>query len=242
MIIYQQQNISSPFISLVVCQHGNEPFGLEIIKALKPRLDEFPGLQLVIANEEALAVNKRGVEGDLNRSFPGGQTGNHESCLAHNLLNQIRDSKYVLDVHTSVSSCGFLVPIISELNSGTKRLINLLRAERIVHVQKPLSTKSLIGNVEAGLSLEFQKSLANQTAVELTTKLIEHLYADHHISPSPRQVFNVTGVLEKDLKLPSTAQDFELIETLGIYPILLKDPNYMGNQGLMATKKEQMFI
>jgi len=242
MIIYQDSNISSPFLSLVVCQHGNEPFGLEIIKALKPRLHKFPGLQLIIANEEALALNKRGVDGDLNRSFPGDQNGNHESRLAHDLLTQVRDSKYLLDVHTSVSSCGFLVPIVSALNDGTKLLINLLQAERIVHVEQPLSKSSLIGNVEAGLSLEFQKTLADQTALELTVKLIEDLYADHYIRPRPREVFTVTGVIEKDLELPSTAQDFELIETLGIFPILMKDPSYIGNQGLMATKKERVYI
>ena len=48
----------------------------------------------------------------------------------------------------------------------------------------------------------------------------------------------VTGILEADLALPDTARDFELIEELRLYPVLLKDPNYMGNQGLKATKKE----
>lgn len=238
MKIYQHTSHTKPFLSIVACQHGNEPFGLAIIEALKPMLPGFPGLRLIVANEEALAINKRGVEGDLNRSYPGNPNGNHEARLAHQLLEQVKETTYLLDIHTSVSSCGFLVPIVAELNPETKTLINLLEPVRVVCIEKPLSATALIGNVPAGLSLEFQKSLADQSAIDLAVKLVEDLYDCRRAPTQAREVFMVTGILEADLALPDTARDFELVEELGLYPVLLKDPNYMGNQGLKATKKE----
>ena len=242
MKLYQSSPTHKPFLSIVACQHGNEPFGCEIVEALRPRLEEFPGLQLIIANEEALAIDQRGVEGDLNRSYPGDQVGNHESRLAHTLLSHVQGTRYLFDVHTSVSSCGFLVPIVAELTQDTQRIINLLPSPRIVCVERPLSPTALIGNVNAGISLEFQKSLADQSAIELTTKLVEDLYDCRQAPTRARDVFLVTGILEADLTLPDTARDFELVEELGLYPVLLKDPSYIGNQGLKATEKIQMRI
>lgn len=242
MKIFQHPTSKKQFLTIVACQHGNEPFGLEVIHALKPRLNEFPGLQLIIANEEALSINKRGVDGDLNRSYPGDPKGNHETRLAHELLERVKESTYLLDIHTSVSSCGFLVPIVTQINSRTQTLINLLKPSRVVCVEKPLSATSLIGSVQAGLSLEFQKSLADHSAVNVAVQLVEDLYAARHAPQQKRDVFFITDVIAKDLLLPETARDFELIEELGIYPVLLKDPNYMGNQGLMATRKETMLI
>lgn len=242
MKLYQSSQTHKPFLSIVACQHGNEPFGREIVEALRPRLEEFPGLQLIIANEEALGIDQRGVEGDLNRSYPGNPLGNHESRLADEILRHVHGTRYLLDIHTSVSSCGFLVPIVAQLNEDTRSMINLLEPSRVVCVGRPLSSTSLIGNVTAGISLEFQKSLANQSAIELTTKLVEDLYDCRRAPTRARDVFVVTGILEADLTLPDTARDFELVEELGLYPVLLKDPSYMGNQGLKATRKVQMNI
>lgn len=243
MKIYKQPETKTPFLTVVACQHGNEPFGLRVIEALKPKLDSLPGLQLIIANEEALAINERGTEGDLNRSYPGDPNGNHESRLAHELLGLVKDSQYVLDIHTSVSSCGFLVPIIAERNERTDRIINHLPSANIVTVQKPLADTSLIGNVQGGLSLEFQESLTGDSkAVNLTLQLIEQLYTDAQAPKRERQLFTVTGILPKELQLPETAKDFELVPELNLYPVLLKDASYMGNQGLKATKKETVLM
>ena len=242
MKLYQSSQTHKPFLSIVACQHGNEPFGREIIEAIRPRLEEFPGLQLIVANEEALAIDQRGVEGDLNRSYPGNPTGNHESRLAHALLKHVNGTRYLFDIHTSVSSCGFLVPIVAELNEDTRSVINLLEPSRIVCIERPLSSTSLIGNVNAGISLEFQKSLADQSAIDIAVKLVEDLYDCRRAPTRARDVFMVTGILEADLALPDTARDFELVEELDLYPVLLKDPSYMGNQGLKATRKEVMAL
>ena len=75
-----------------------------------------------LTDEEALTLNVRGVEDDFNRSYPRDPQGHHESRLARHLLERVKDSTYLLDIHTSVSSCGFLVPIIAQLNSETKTL------------------------------------------------------------------------------------------------------------------------
>jgi hypothetical protein len=234
---YQSRKTHKPFLSIVACQHGDEPFGLNIINALRPRLEEFPGLQLIVANEEALLINKRGMEGDLNRSFPGDPNGHHEARLAYELHPMIKDSTYLLDIHTSVSACGFLVPIVTSLNQKTQRLLNLLEPSRIVCVEPPLSARSLIGSVQAGLSLEFQQQLTGTSAINVTIQLVENLYRNKKQPSKKRELFYVTDVLKNELSLPSTARDFELVEELGFYPILLIEPNTMASRGLKATRK-----
>ena len=52
-------------LAIVCCLHGTEPYGLEVVK----RLPVFP--PFFIGNEKALKENKRFIDTDLNRSFPG---------------------------------------------------------------------------------------------------------------------------------------------------------------------------
>lgn len=242
MTITKNTQTASPFLTIVCCQHGNEPFGKDVFDLFASCIHEFPGLQLILANEEALAIDKRGVEGDLNRSFPGNQNGNHEARLAYHILPLLQSSQYVLDVHTSVSSCGFLVPIIAKQNPFTESVINLLDESSVVLVKQPLADTSLIGNVEGGLSLEFQKTLADEHALQTTMNLVRGLYAKTKRPPQDREVFVVTGILSKELALPLHAKDFTFIPELNLYPVLLKEASYMGNQGLMATEKYNVQI
>ena len=48
--------------------HGNEMLGIDLVKSLQE--DPLENIDSVLANEEAIKVNKRFVKQDLNRSFP----------------------------------------------------------------------------------------------------------------------------------------------------------------------------
>ena len=56
-------------IAVVCCLHGTEPYGLEVVKRLPASLSFF------IGNEKALKENRRFIDSDLNRSFPGKENG-----------------------------------------------------------------------------------------------------------------------------------------------------------------------
>ena len=235
-------NSQKPFLSIVACQHGDEPFGLEIIHALASRLNEFPGLVLIVANEEALAMNRRGIDGDLNRSFPGDPSGNHEERLAHQLIARIRPSDFVLDIHTSVSHCGRLLPILTKLDERSLRLVNLLDAPRLLHIQPPLADASLIGNISGGVSLEFERALADETSVQHVVKLVEDLYTGTQNAPREREAYIVTDVLPVDLPELATSQDFDFLDSHQCYPVLINRRPTLDNQGLKATHKKTVLM
>ena len=66
---------------LICCLHGNEGYGLEVCKGQSL----FP---FVLANEKALEENKRFIDWDLNRCFPGNRKGNYEEKIkAQNFLD-----------------------------------------------------------------------------------------------------------------------------------------------------------
>lgn len=237
MKILKHPDTKIPFLSLVCCQHGNEQLGLKIFDALAKIIHRYPGLQLIIANEEAIKINKRCVEQDLNRSYPGNLNGKLEARLAYRLLKEVAGSEYVLDVHTTVSDAGFLTPIFGKRSKQTHAVINALPSKKIVFIRKALVKCSLIGNVTGGVSLEFGKKQFSQTSIDITLKLIEDLYRGKSHPKKIREIFYIKGIIPASLPLPKNAKNFIKVSGKNLYPVLLKESSYMGNQGLYGSKK-----
>jgi len=78
-------------VAVVGAIHGDEPCGARAVERLvaeSPAVER--AVKLIIANEEALAVGKRYVDADLNRSFPGDPDADaHETRLAHRLRSEL---------------------------------------------------------------------------------------------------------------------------------------------------------
>ncbi|MBS3094157.1 succinylglutamate desuccinylase/aspartoacylase family protein, partial [Candidatus Pacearchaeota archaeon] len=68
---------------IICCLHGNEIYGLEVCKDQSL----FP---FILANEKALKENKRFIDSDLNRSFPGKADGNYEERRAFELTKKLK--------------------------------------------------------------------------------------------------------------------------------------------------------
>ena len=94
-----------PAHAVVACLHGDEPCGVRAVDYVRDHQTALAGpVRLVVANERALAADSRGVDGDLNRAFPGDPAADsHESRLAAELLDTL-DGLTVLDLHSTVSS------------------------------------------------------------------------------------------------------------------------------------------
>lgn len=157
--------VSKPLktFSIVACLHGNELIGKEIIKKLEIKN---ANLICVIANEEAIKENKRYIEQDLNRCFPGNENGMHEERLAKKILAIVKNSDYILDIHsTTAETEDFAIT-----TKYDKEFVEKLALKKVVIMNKELAKgKSLIDNVNKGISIEF----CNKTTIEKATKLIE---------------------------------------------------------------------
>lgn len=90
--------------------HGNEPLGLEVVKLFQTK--PVRNVDVVLANEQAIAGNCRFVKQDLNRSFPGkSKSKEYELRRAAQLLTLAKDYDVVLDFHNTYcpgNDCGFV--------------------------------------------------------------------------------------------------------------------------------------
>lgn len=96
-----------PTLFVSAALHGDEIIGVEIIRRLLklPRLSEISGtlLAVPIVNVPAFLIQSRYLPDrrDLNRSFPGSETGSLAARLAHLFLNAIVGRcDFGIDLHT----------------------------------------------------------------------------------------------------------------------------------------------
>lgn len=91
--------------------HGDEPLGIEIVEALQR--DPVPGVDALIANPEARRLNRRYLDADLNRVFPGALDDDcYEVRRAYELRDRLGDDyDLIVDFHNTHSAnndCGFV--------------------------------------------------------------------------------------------------------------------------------------
>lgn len=93
-----------PEVAVVAGIHGDEPCGVRAVERLlaeEPEVER--AVKLIVANEEALEAERRFLETDLNRAFPGDpDADSHEDRLAHDLAREIEGCT-VLALHSTQS-------------------------------------------------------------------------------------------------------------------------------------------
>jgi len=155
-------------LALVCGLHGNEPYGLEVANRLN--------VPYFVGNEKALELNKRFIEVDMNRCFPGSVDGNFEERLAASLLEKLKDYDAVIDLHSSSNNCP-IFGIITKPNEEKLELAKNLGLDKLVIMSDALASgKSLIDHINLGISLEVGPHLAVGNVdkiVEKVNNLIE---------------------------------------------------------------------
>lgn len=231
-----------PRLTVVCCVHGNERYGLDVFEYFAARLPQYPGLKLILANEPALARDVRYVEQDLNRSFPGSADGIGEAGLAFELLRELADIPFVIDIHTTTSNLE-MVPIVTVLNEGTRRLLRQTSSREVVLMESPFGDHSLLAHVSAGMSLEYGAAYAKRPeTLHETIRFVQDVLAGVDAASRERDVFHVAGGIPKTAALPDDARNFTFIESLKAYPVLLHEAAYTDLHALAATKKETIVI
>jgi succinylglutamate desuccinylase len=166
---------SGPRIAIVGCLHGNERLGTEVIGRLGDNPPSSCPLRLVVANEEAMALGKRFVDSDLNRSFPGNRnSGAHEERLAHALLAELNGCDFAIDVHSTTADTEPFA-IATRLDKWTLRMLRAACVSKAVLMDPAIADgKSLIDHAN-GISIEFNKATPAAEAERIVRNTIESI-------------------------------------------------------------------
>lgn len=227
-IINQQPQ---PFVTIVGCVHGNEYLGCRAFEYFALHRADYPSVQFILANEPAIAADCRYLEQDLNRSFPGKLDGKIEERLASELLTHVRTSRYVLDLHTTSSDIR-MTPIVTNLGADTCRVVNLCDSHEVALIEPELASKSLIGQCQAGVSLEYHEKYT--PALADVFRIVDALLDKHQVTPSVRRIFHIVGPVTPTVAFPSDTKNFVYSPALQGYPFLVGERSYPN--GLLASR------
>ena len=177
-------------IAVVCCMHGNEPYGLEVVKRLPASIPCF------IANKDALKENRRYLDVDLNRCFPGDENGNREERIANDLKLKLKDFDYVIDLHSTSNDCS-IFGIITNPDREKIEFARRLGLKKLVVMGGGFGNgKALIDHVKCGISLEVGKHLRAEN-VEDACNLIMNFLGDKNKN-SEIEIYEVTKKLRKN--------------------------------------------
>jgi len=232
--------------------HGDEPAGKKAIEDIIEQDLEFQcPVQFIIVNEEALEENKRFLEADLNRSFPGDRgSSKHEERLGAELLEKIGDSK-VLDIHTTHS---FDRPF-ANTKSFEDPEMKMIEASNVDYTVKFEEDSGILTDYAKGIVVEAGHQ-GTEKAVENAVDVIKNFLAyfkviEGDFKASDPEKFVQGEKVEGDWEF--LAENFqkvekgeiyakrdgeELIAEESFYPVLMSTEGYEGVLGHKARKVE----
>ena len=178
---------SGPRLALVTGVHGDEPEGqyvaFELARRLTERLSDLAGTVDIYPaiNPLGLSSHEHGVPGfdiDLDRTFPGDESGNLTDALAHAVFDDVVGADVCIDVRSTSSYLQEVTQVrIDEQDAGRLvRLASLLNA-RLVWVRVPTavldSTLAHCLNAQGTPTLEVQMGSGMRIAQDAGTWLVE---------------------------------------------------------------------
>lgn len=249
-------------IAIVGCVHGDEIIGKKVIKYFESL--EIKDLSFFIAHPEALKENKRLLDQDLNRSFPGKISEKKEDRLAYYLTKELSNFDLVLDLHATNSNFDKAL-IVTSLKKEIKDILSLIPIEKVMVCDKNIfGGKDLISHVKLGISMEYGPNKTGENYTE-AVKDIKQLFVNLGILEGKKkifkkkEVFNCFGLFELESRgkfLGSKRlKDFSLIkkdEIVGeisgeklkakesFYPIFVGEGMY--TEGFLMAEKKKVFF
>lgn len=229
----------SPIIGIVGCLHGNETLGRDVIKSFENIKLKKGSVYFVLANEKAMLENKRFIDVDLNRCFPGKSDGNNEERIAHALVKELAGCEYVIDIHsTSAETDDFIIVTkIEQCDTLTK----FFPIKKVVVMDDPtLENKSLISNVKNGVSIEFTSKTATKTVTDIINQALANFgLLEGRRTVTKQDIYRVYGRLTKNERLKDIKlNNFKEANLDGetFYPILFGEKEYKEVICFMSKK------
>lgn len=197
----KKSGFSGPNLTIVYCMHGDEKLGEKIADNIFKLKINRGNLTTVLANPKAYSKNKRFINEDLNRIFPG-RSKTYEQKLAKNILKIVKNTDYLVDIHATTGKTEPFAIIIK----NNPQIINLIKSSgirNIVLMGKNLASgKSLIDQTKNGFSFEYY-SKTPKKSLKIGTENIKVLLVGLRMVKEEKQqedkltFYEVVSVLEK---------------------------------------------
>lgn len=247
-----------PTLVVVGCLHGDELVGQRIIDELAKSVCLKGSLKTIIANPAAVAAGKRFIDQDLNRSFPGNNNSKMlEERIAAQLLTEISDNDYVIDIHSTSSDTQDVV-IIKKRDKTINQMIEIIRPHRVLLMSEDYGNGALV-NFCSGISIEYGSHNSEETFSKSLLdikKLMYHLGMIDDvdiIKEQQTEFYKVFGVAKKphNFQISENVHNFVKInqgDILGyadempvlaeedFYPVLFGEKAYQDIIGFKAKK------
>lgn len=254
-----ERGSGTPRVAVVGGIHGDEPSGERIVDGLAERIDhgDVAGtVQLLVANEPALAAGERYTDTDLNRTFPGDlDSDEYERALAPRVLSVLDGADAVLALHSSQSAPPPFA-IYSDLTPSVRRTVTALPLDYVLDAGGLRST-TLDSTLPHIVSVEVGHQ-GSEAAVEFGDDATLAFLRGHGVLGDEDPSFTETTVVEGIEEVPKGdgqphvyydnfeevppgevfARDDEVthrVERDGIVPVLASEHGYSDIFGLYGS-------
>jgi predicted deacylase len=209
----------SPVVGIVGLVHGNESCGrqtLDDLQGLKPK----GTVRLIYANLKAEREDVREIDSNLNRVFPGIETGNLEERTAYQLGPHLKECDVVADIHsTSYISDPFSISV--EDSPEFDRLAFCTGLGKYVIMTKDMANGgSLIDYVNAcgGLGISFEAgNHTDESSVMVAREVVKNLLTQLGViegetqQGDPEKFYAREVIRLPEGSQPNTLKNFELL-------------------------------
>lgn len=156
----------TPEVAVVGGIHGDEPSGVHAIERLVAEdPDVERPIKLIIANEEALEREKRYIDEDLNRAFPGDPDADtHEGRLAYDLAREIRECT-TLSLH-STQSYDEPFALVDSIDAIARSICPYLPIKHVVET----------GPFSEGRLISFPHTIEVECGIQSSENAVENAY------------------------------------------------------------------
>ena len=214
-----------PKLLNVCCTHGNERVGCFIHDNYSTGKNDNFEWESIIANPEAMYLNKRYIQQDLNRVFPGKADGNYEERLAYQISQILPNYDLVLDWHQSITDISDTI-FVKKLTPNLKEVCQYFDIAHIVELDNGQGgyQGTLISQAENGIALEYGNLHDHQDACRRVQKSLSGVLNKRRF----RKVQNIYRMLAQSISLEFSKilklKDFQglsrdAMEILGIYDL-----------------------
>jgi hypothetical protein len=224
--------------------HGDETLGIDLVKLLRDR--PIPGVEAIVGNPMAAALQTRYIDRDLNRVFPGNPDGCLEELRATQIMKMVEGYELIIDFHSTQSQdndCSFIGEGSDE---NTLKLSSALGLERVIIANYNCINKCLSNC----LSVEISTSSDLHNPVYWYEKIAALTHTDiAALNPSNLQLFKFIDRVDGETynKHKLSFENFKSIsltdmiglnlsKELDLYPIFVNPNLFAGNYCALVEK------
>ncbi len=166
-------------ILFIGATHGDEKLGINTLKALSEKRC-FSQFDWIIGNPRAFNKNKRYIDVDLNRVFPGLKTSKrYEEKRAREIMDYAKKYRFIIDIHGTDAETGIFI-IISKPTLENLFLSGMFKIPKVVIWPSTTNRKTgplnqfVARGIEIECGLQGQKNIQNKLEQTITAFLEEY--------------------------------------------------------------------